>query len=479
MATPTVEVTAPAPTIKELEQAMLAAHNAGDENSASILANEIDKLQSASQFKFSATEAAKNFFPSVGREVQSLVGAVTEPIKTAKGLGNLALGVAEKAIPGGTYPQEKYANAVGEYFTNKYGSKDAFLNELQNNPASILSDLSMFVTGGATGASKLASLSKIGAKAVPALEKTAQIGASIDPLNLAANTAGYGITKVLPTTLAPKLYESAAKWSTTLSPQERAAITETALKNQVPLSSAGLAKVQTKIDTLGNNIDTLVSSATDANVKIPATEVFKYINEAKTKLGGPKVEAAKDLAEINKIERDFKSYLSKNKFTSLTPNQLQEFKTNAYKKVNYDTKNQSATMAKEEVYKGMGRAAKESLETRIPEIAALNKQQGELLNLMPNLQRSVGRIENRDIVGIGGPIKITGGAAAGGDVGAGLGLLQSLFEKQKGNLGLNLYKKQNQGVGMFLDNNAKNALLRQALEEQFKLNTQYPGLLSQ
>ena len=59
MATPTVEITAPAPSIKELEQAMIAAHNAGDENSASILANEINKLQSTSKFQFSATETAK------------------------------------------------------------------------------------------------------------------------------------------------------------------------------------------------------------------------------------------------------------------------------------------------------------------------------------------------------------------------------------------------------------------------------------
>ena len=79
----------------------------------------------------------------------------------------------------------------------------------------------MFVTGGATGAAKLAKLSKVGAKAAPILEKTAQVGTAIDPLNLATNTALYGATKAIPTTVAPKLYESAAKWSTKLSPEER------------------------------------------------------------------------------------------------------------------------------------------------------------------------------------------------------------------------------------------------------------------
>ena len=44
---------------------------------------------------------------------------------------------------------------------------------------------------------------------------------------------------------------------------------------------------------------------------------------------------------------------------------------------------------------------------------------------------------------------------------------------------LELYKKQNQGLGMFLDNSARNALARQLIEQQFELNNQYPGLLSQ
>jgi len=217
MATPIVEVTAPAPTIKELEQAMIAAHNAGDDNGASILANEINKLQSASKFQFSAKETVKNLPGSIVNEAKNFVGALTQPIETIKGLGNLALGVAEKAIPN-TQSHEKYADAMGKYFTNRYGSKDAFLSELQNNPASILSDLSMVATGGASGAAKIASLSKIGAKAVPALEKVAKVGTAIDPLNLAANTTMYGASKVIPKTVAPMMYESAAKWSTKLGP---------------------------------------------------------------------------------------------------------------------------------------------------------------------------------------------------------------------------------------------------------------------
>jgi len=439
------------------------------------------KQQEASRVQFSAKEAIKNLPGSIVQEGKNVIGAITQPIDTIKGIGNLALGVAEKAIPGGPYPQEKYADAMGEYFGNKYGSKDAFLTELQNNPASILSDLSMFVTGGASGAAKLASLSKLGAKAAPALEKVAKVGTAIDPLNLAANTAGYGITKALPTTVAPKLYESAAKFSTTLSPAERARITETALKNQIPLSYEGLGMVQSKLTDLGDKMDNLIINATDQNIKIPASKVLTSLKDVKKQSGGFKIEAAQDIKEINNIEKQFKDYLKKNKITSVTPQQLQEFKTDAYQRIDFGRSPEKPSIPKEQSYKAMAGSARQSLEDLMPELKAINAQYGSLKELQPNLQRSVGRIENRDLMGLGATAKTGAGGALGGIPGALVGFGQSLLDspKIKGEAALKLYKKQNQGLGMFLDNSARNTLARQLIEQQFELNNQYPGLLSQ
>lgn len=467
-------------TIQELEQAMLNAHNAGDTNSASILANEIAKLQSSSQFKFSGKELAKNIIPSVIKETKNLVGAVTEPIKTVQGLGNLALGALEKGISG-EQKHEVYFDAVKDYYKTKYGSEEKFLQTLQNDPAEVLSDASMLATGGATAAAKLAKLSKVGAKAVPVLEKTAQLSTAIDPLNLLANTATYGATKVIPTTVAPKLYESAAKWSTTLKPEERAAITETALKNQIPLSYEGLGKVQSKLVDLGDKMDNLIANATDQNIKIPATKVLESLKDVKKTSGGFKIEAAQDIKEINDIEQRFKTYLKQNKITSVTPQQLQDFKADAYKRIDFGRAPEKPSIAKEQAYRSMANVAKTSLEGFIPELKAINTQYGALRELQPNLQRAVGRIENRDLFSLGGAAKTGAGAAIGGIPGAGLGFAQSLLEAPtiKSKAALNLYKKQNQGVGMFLDNSARNALARQLIEQQFELNSQYPGLLSQ
>jgi len=467
-------------TIQELEQAMLAADKAGDTNSAAILAQEIVKMQSAPKFQFSATEAIKNLPGSAVKEAKNVIGAITQPIETIKGLGNLALGALEKGISG-TQKHEVYFDKLKDYYKEKYGSQDKFLQTLQNDPAEVLSDASMFVTGGATGAAKLAKVSKVGAKTAPALEKVAQVGTAIDPLNLGINTASYGVSKAIPKTVAPMMYESAAKWSTTLSPQERAAITETALKNQIPLSYEGLGKVQSKLGELGDKMDNLIANATNQNIKIPATKVLESLKDVKKTSGGFKIEAAQDIKEINNIEKQFKTYLKQNKITSVTPQQLQEFKADAYKRIDFGRAPEKPSIAKEQAYRSMADVAKKSLESFIPELKSINTQYGALKELQPNLQRAVGRIENRDLMGLGTTAKTGAGGALGGIPGALVGFGQSLLDspKIKGKVALELYKKQNQGLGMFLDNSARNALARQLIEQQFELNNQYPGLLSQ
>jgi hypothetical protein len=438
------------------------------------------KQQEASKFQFSGKEALKNLPGSIVEEGKNVVGAITQPIQTLKGIGNLALGIAEKATDG-VQSHEKYADALGDYYSNKYGSKDAFLKELQNNPASILSDISMFVTGGASGAAKVASLSKLGTKVSAGLEQVAKAGTAIDPLNLAANTTMYGASKVIPKTVAPMMYESAAKWSTTLKPEERAAITETALKNQIPLDYSGLGKVQSKLTDLGDKMDNLITNATDQNIKIPATKVLESLKDVKKQSGGFKIEAAQDIKEINNIEKQFKTYLKQNKITSVTPQQLQEFKADAYKRIDFGRAPEKPSLAKEEAYRAMAGSARQSLEEFMPELRGINAQYGALRELQPNLQRAVGRIENRDLMGLGATAKTGAGGALGGIPGAVIGFGQSLLDspKIKGKAALELYKKQNQGLGMFLDNSARNTLARQLIEQQFELNNQYPGLLSQ
>ena len=98
---------------------------------------------------------------------------------------------------------------------------------------------------------------------------------------------------------------------------------------------------------------------------------------------------------------------------------------------------------------------------------------------MPSLERSVARIENRDVLGIGGGVKAAGGRAIAGDVGAGIGTAQSIFElpKVKSNIALDIYRRQNQPLQSFIDNNTRNAFIRQFLGQQGEIELNSPGLL--
>jgi hypothetical protein len=416
--------------------------------------------------KFSVGETIKNIPSSAVEYGKNIVGAVLSPVQTIKGALDVGSGAMVNAIPGyeqfllktgADTPEELarvkgIASGVGQYYKERFANP---LQTLQQDPVGMLGDVSGVLTGGATV------LPKIGGG-------VAKIGAAAEPLNLATNVAGYGIAKALPATAPAALYESAAKWLPSIPQKQRAELTQTALREQLMPTSAGVGQAYLRKNELGNTIDSLIQQADATGVKVPSKAIFAYIDEAKSKLGGPRIEAAADLAEINKIERNFKTYLNKNKYTSLTPNQLQDFKQNIYDKVDYGTKKQTGNMAQEEVYKGMGRAAKEAIQGQVKGIEELNRQQGALINLLPNLERAASRIENRDLLSIGSPIKAGAGQAIGGPVGGAVGSLLSLFEmpKVKSKAALELYKKQNQGINMFLDNNARNALLRQLLEEQ-------------
>jgi hypothetical protein len=434
--------------------------------------------QQESSSGFSVKETIGNIPGSALEYGKNIVGAVLSPVQTVKGALDIGSGAMLNTIPGyekfllgvgADTPEElnrvkNIASGVGQYYKERFSNP---LQTIQRDPVGALGDVSALLTGGAT------ILPKIGAGA-------AKVGAAIEPLSVASNVAGYGVSKALPTTVPAKLYESAVKWPPgQVDITERARLTDTALREQLMPTYAGVGKTQSKISELGNTIDMLIDNATNTGVKIPSEAVFAYINDAKSKLGGPKIEAAKDLAEINKIEREFKSYLSKNKIKSFTPKQLDDFKSDVYKRVDYGRAPEKPSVAKEEVYKGMGRAAKETLQSEIPEIGGLNRQIGDLINLSPYLTRAASRIENRDLVGLSDAAKIGAGGIAGDvgglAVGAGTSILD--FPKTKAAAGLSLSKKQRQGLGMFYDNSPRAALLRQLLQQSGAYQQQ--GLLEE
>lgn len=473
-------------TLNELNK-QLATKKPEDEaiRAPVVSVSDINKsLLKEKPFEFSLAETGRNIPSSALQYGKNIASAVTHPLQTGRNILDVGSGTMINLIPGyeklltatGEKPEEiarvkNIASNVGEYYKQRYAGGENILRSLQQDPVGTLGDLSAVLTGGSGAISGI----------VPKTATTVgKVGAAVEPLNIATNALTYGVTKAIPKTAPSSLYESAAKWSTKLSDADRNKLTETALNEQLMPTHAGLAKIQLIKNDLKNQINTIVDNATESGTTIPSQVIFDNLSKAKEDLGGFKIGAKSDLAEVSRIEREFKAYLKKNNLTEVTPRQMQDFKTDIYKRIDFDRKAGTPTVAKESVYKGMSEAAKVALEKENSNLKDLNARYGSLINLTEPLQKAAGRIENRNMFGLDLGTKAAGGGAIGGAEGAMLGAGLSLFDlpKPKAKLALELAKKQRQGIGMFYDNSPAAALTRQLVEEQGAYN-QYPGILGQ
>lgn len=127
--------------------------------------------------------AVDNLGPSAVQAGKDLVTPFVEPVETAKALGNLALGTAQKVISG-EQSSEKYADAVGQFFANRYGGVDELKNTIAKDPAGFLLDFSAILSGGGTLAARAPG--KVGK-----IAKTARaVGDTLDPITMASKVAG-------------------------------------------------------------------------------------------------------------------------------------------------------------------------------------------------------------------------------------------------------------------------------------------------
>lgn len=396
---------------------------------------------------FSFLEMAKNVPSSAVQFGKDVATPFMNPIDTAQSVYNLALGVASKAIPG-EQDSEAYADQMGQFIKDRYGSWDAFKDTAEKDPVGVLADVSALFTGGSLSAVKAGG--KVG-KLGRSLNK---VGKAIDPVNLGAKTTAYGAGKLIPKSVPPSMYESAAKFSTTMTPDERRALSQTALREGVMPTSKGLGQVDLRISALGKQIDNLVESATDSGVKIPKERIYRHLSELKQEVGGAKINAPQDIKRIDKLVDTFDEHLQKLGKDSLTPSELQAFKRDAYQRINWDTRQGQASYTKEQASKAMARAAKEELEQVAPDIRDLNRRQGDLLELRPNLERSAARIENRDIIGLGMPMKGAAGGVVGGPAGAAAATGAALLDtpRVKARMALMAEALRNRDAGSLLQN---------------------------
>ena len=128
-------------------------------------------------------QALRNLPSSAAQFGSDIVAPFVSPVETAKNIGSIVLGAVQKLIPG-EQGSEQHADAVGQFFKERYGGFEEFKRTVAKDPVGVLADISMLVTGGGSAAARLPGVIGKAGRA------TAQAGRAIDPVSIAAKGGG-------------------------------------------------------------------------------------------------------------------------------------------------------------------------------------------------------------------------------------------------------------------------------------------------
>lgn len=183
--------------ILRLQQAFLAADDAGNTEDAQMFANELRRLTAEPEKEYTWGDVipeAIAHIPESGAEMALGLGhAITHPIETGEALVKGVVGIAPPVrIYEALTPEENRiqflqesidtANAIGGMYKDRYGSVDALKRTLAEDPVGAAMDLSALF-GGAGAAAKTVGMAKTSAT-------LGKVGHAIDPMR--AVTAPVG-----------------------------------------------------------------------------------------------------------------------------------------------------------------------------------------------------------------------------------------------------------------------------------------------
>ena len=365
-------------------------------------AKEADKPLSWGQV---ARGAVTNFIPSAGRAISDTWQAVTNPGETLENIGNLALGAGAKLIPG-RQDVEKYADAFADAMSERYGGIENIKRTLKDDPFGVLADTSSVFTGGAglsrTLAKGAAKAGKAGAaaKLTNAAEFASKAADMTSPLSVVRNTAG----RLIPS--PERVYQSALKASTTLSPEERARVLSAGVKERIPITKGGLEKANAKIEDLGAKVRAVLATAEKEGKTIDPWNVAAEAEGFVVPRFANQVAPTSDLAHIEGKLWDFLQTHGKG---PMSPTKAQDIKQGTYRaqgKRAYD-KQQGPDV---EAEKALAAGIRKEQERIAPQVKGLNSRQGALLALRDQLKPALGRTGNWNMISLPGSIA---GAAMG------------------------------------------------------------------
>lgn len=400
----------------------------------------------------------ENAIPSAKRAVGDIVDAVVNYEDTAEAMGNLAVGTGQKAwrnITGGEEKGDKEwaADAVGQYFTDRYGSMDGFKRALAYDPVGVLSDMSTVFTGGA-GALKgagamtknLAGINRRALDVANVLRKAGEASSKAagltDPLSVAGKLVGKGTELAMGKEFTPaqRMYQSALGLNTgfsnnskaRFSPEEVLAMTREGVDSRIPVTSSGWKKADEMVFDLNRQIDDAIDAADAAGVKVDPEQIAK---------GALWSDARADIRQSVNPERDLRSfdnavgeYLDYHGADDSVRG-AQESKKATYRQNEARYRNNAAPVAsgrveaQMELARQQRNAINEAVERAKGQgqignaqgglIHSLNAKEGNLIELRDAIERSVLKSGNKSPIDT---VAATGGALLTNDIASGIAL---------------------------------------------------------
>lgn len=285
----------------------------------------------------------------------------------------------------------------------------------------------------------------------PILEAGGDIASlfGVKPGIAAVKGVGTGAFKAVAGTQAPeRLYASAAKmplskaWTKELGPEaitKRKEAVRAGLEGEVPINDMGIQKAKNLEKEFRGKVDGVIADLDATGVLIPkdklkaglagAYEVAgiegtaaaeRIVNnlynrfEKKgqlVKTGEQQIPAVYEITDMGDRILKSPARIESIMERQYKPSEIQAIKRHLYKMENYERMKLSrglGSQLKELGNKGMAREAKVALEELFPDLKKLNRQDAAYVNLVDALERAVPRLQNKDIMGLGTKVLLTG-----------------------------------------------------------------------
>lgn len=386
----------------------------GDSPPTEAELEEIFASLSPQSVDYQFSESVRNFPSSLAGVGKDMLSAVLSPVDTATALAGTVQGGANKlglmaaeAVSGREAPsnmpgmETESFDAVVDFYKDRYGSMDAFKTTLMEDPAAVMMDAAAVLTPlkGAPGV----------------VGKSAAIADPFQNLGRAGKVVAKGVSAMTPDQALVNWYKRAAKFTNARGTQYQNKLAETALRERIVPDSDGVALVYDRIGVLNEQLTEMINQATQSGKKIPIDAVYTRLNELRRDIGNLQFEGASDLKIIDDMARDFSELAKSQNRSYFTPNELLAFKRRTQDKANYNLNqlNNPTPQAVDETRKAVARGADDALDRIAPGSAQVNDRLSDLIELVNNIDKQAGRIENHNIIGLTTPLNMVGGVLAG------------------------------------------------------------------